>query len=120
MIEKEGNGAPYHILVTFPDTNERRTYECVDATTTLDDLTTIVLTHIKENIRGGTGVRMLFEVVAAPKKVEEENQEEKEEVEVKKPPKVKSAKVGDAPVPVIATVEEVTDASSDRADDTGE
>lgn len=71
MSEETGSGAPYHIIVTLPNNNEVRTYECADKEITLDDLTTLALVHINENIRGRTGVRTLFEIVSAPREVED-------------------------------------------------
>jgi hypothetical protein len=125
MTVVEGIGAPYQILVSNPISGEVKTYECDDAMTVVNDLTTLALVHMKNNIREKTGVRTIFEVVAKPVQLVEEaegNQEEKEEVKVKEPPKAKSAKAGSVPVPVIATVEEVkADATdtSNGADDTG-
>lgn len=100
--EVAGSGAPYNIIVTLPDINEQRIYNCADKETTLNDLTTLALVHINGNIREKTGVRMLFEIVAAPVEVSAEEKKLSQ-----------SAEVADAPVPATATDEEIPDGTVD-------
>jgi len=66
MNEPNGNGAPYNIVVTFPDSKKRVIYSCPDKEMVLTSLTTLALVHINENIRSRNGIRMIFEVTAAP------------------------------------------------------
>ena len=67
MSDEVRNGAPYQLIVSFPEQNKAALiYEFNDADDLVTGVGTLVLVHIKENIRSGNGRRTAFEVIAAP------------------------------------------------------
>lgn len=99
MSEDVRNGAPYQIIVSFPEQKkDSLVYTFATADEVLTGISTLALVHIKENIRKGNGQRTVFEVIAAPEK------------EKTGPVIMQSIKVGDTHIVLVAEDEEVEDA----------
>lgn len=61
------NGAPYQLVVSFPgQKKESIIYTYPDADSLVEGVGTLALIHVKRNIRGRTGERTMFEVIAKP------------------------------------------------------
>lgn len=65
MPKEEKVGAPYKIIKRHPGLKDSKPeeYRCDTTDDVLHDITTLVLVHIKQNIRGKTGIRTVFEIV---------------------------------------------------------
>jgi hypothetical protein len=67
MSDEVRNGAPYDLMLSFPDQNkDSLIYTFPEADELVTAVGTLALKHIKENIRKGNGRRIVFEIVATP------------------------------------------------------